>query len=313
MYRDAHDDVLRLGEAVRRRDRLLRRLASAQAEADRLQAQLRMLEKSLTKEERDVERFEGTSLTRLLLSAMGKAEERLDKERQEALEARLRVEAKAAELESTKEEVDRLRQELEPLRNVDAEYERAFMDKLGRIRQQGDETARRLEMLIAEVTQAAGLVQEIDEAISAGAWAERHLHDAIKNVETLEQEAAAILIASTVVFTIEVSTSIPTPQRLEHNLRAAYGWIGRYARELADIPGWNQTGTMIISYANLLIPFINIVAGGSKVEANRSKAAVHESWRQVSRVQEALRAARPSAVAHYEDAFRRYREAVEYA
>lgn len=82
----------------------------------------------------------------------------------------LRVEAKAAELESTQDEVDRLRQELAPLRNIDAEYERAFMEKLGRVRQQEDETARRLVTLIAEVTQAASVVQEIDEAISAGAW-----------------------------------------------------------------------------------------------------------------------------------------------
>ncbi len=313
MYRDPHDDVLRLGEAVRRRDRLVRQLASAQAEADRLQAQLRMLENSLTKEERDVEKLEGTSLTRLLFSALGKAEERLDKERQEALEARLRVEAKAAELESTQDEVDRLREELAPLSEVDAEYERAFMGKLARVRLQGDETAQHLETLIAEVTQATAVVQEIDEAISAGAWAERHLHEAIKNIETLEEEAAALVVASAVVFTIEMSTSIPTPQRLEHNLRAAYGWIGRYARELADIPGWDQTGTMIISYANLLIPFINIAAGGSEVEARRSKAAIHESRRQVSRVQEALRAARPNSVAHYEDTLRRYRQAVEYA
>jgi len=315
MYREDHDDVVLLGKEVRRRDRLLRLLQAAQSEHAQLRGELAQLEQGLAKEERDVERLEGRSLTRLLLSVAGKVQQRLDQERREALEARLRVEAKGVEVQLAQAELERIGESLRALEGIDSRYARAFEDKVARVVQEAGEGAQRITGLIEEGIEAARWLRELDEAYEAGRWAERYLAEALRDIDALEKVEAdeMAVLTTTMLVVMTMSTPVPTAHRLEANLQQAHAWLRRYAHELGDLPGWSQTQHAVGTHANLVLSFVNIVGASATKQAKQAKRAIAETREQVRRVQAALEHARPGVVARYDDAMRRYRDAVEFA
>ena len=75
---------------------MLRELRGQQAA---LSARVRELDAVKRKEQVDVDRLEGRSLAAFFYNVIGKMDERLDKERQEAYAARVKYDAAARELE----------------------------------------------------------------------------------------------------------------------------------------------------------------------------------------------------------------------
>ncbi|MCH9683707.1 MAG: hypothetical protein K0V04_19895 [Deltaproteobacteria bacterium] len=312
MYRDAFDEVVQWGNKVRQRDRLRTQLLNAQVDLTREVSELDALEKAQRKEQRDVDKLEGVSLTRVLLAAVGKAEARLDKERAEATRARLDFEAKRAEVELGTAEVERLRAQLHLFADVDARYAEAFEAKARRMLDGGASAASRLRERIEEVTSAAEVLRELDEAVNAGKWAERHLCDALQNIAKLEDEEAAMTaVLFTTVFTA-MATEMPLTHRLEHNLREGQAWIQRFARELDDLSGWQQTAGAIASHGRLLGSFVDLVTHSGSSRARKSQRALEQALQQVKRVMGALAETRPAVARAHQAAFERYRTTVEH-
>ncbi len=312
MYRDAFDEVVQWGNKVRQRDRLRTQLQKAQADLTREVSELDTLEQARRKEQRDVDKLEGVSLTRVLLAAVGRAEARLDKERAEATRARLAFEAQRARVELGRAEVDRLQAQLDLFADVDARYAAAFEAKARRMLRGDPSGADRLRQQIEEVTRAAELLREIDEAVNAGTWTERHLREALDNLTKIENDEAAIAVMlATAVFTA-MATEMPVAHRLENNLREGQAWMQRFARELDDLAGWQQTASAIGSHAHLLGSFVDLVTGRGSSRARKSKDALRQALHQVQHVMRALAKARPTAARAHEAAFERYRATVEH-
>ena len=84
---------------------MLRELRSQQAA---LSARVQELEAVKRKEQVDVDRLEGRSLAAFFYNVIGKMDERLDKERQEAYAARVKYDAAARELEAVESDLRRI-------------------------------------------------------------------------------------------------------------------------------------------------------------------------------------------------------------
>ena len=317
MYRDAYDEVIEWGHKVRLRDRLLERRKAAAAAVTERQGELRTAAQKSAKETRDVDKLEGASITRALLSIVGSIEERLDKERAEAAAAHLDNERARVELELATAELQRLDNELAALADVDAQYNRAFAEKVARIVAEGGLEAQQAQALMANVTAAADLLREIDEALNAGMWALRYLVETQKDIKAVEEaEAAAVVAASSAIWmsaALTMSTPMPGAHRLEQNLKQAQVWLGRYATELNDLPGWNGAARTIASHGHLLSQFTGLVAGASTPQGKRARAAVDQARKSLAKVQSALQGARPHVVDQYEAAAARYRTQIENA
>ncbi len=312
MYRDAFDQVIEWGNKVRQRDRLRTQLAQAQADLEREVAELDALARARNKEQRDVEKLEGISMTRVLLAVVGKAEARLDKERAEATRARLDFEAQRAQTELSRTEVDRLRAQLDVFADVDEGYAAAFEAKARRILSGDPSAAGFLRERIDEVTRAAELLREIDEALNAGKWSERHLAEALRNITKIEEEAAAMTAVLFSTVFLSMASAMPITHRLESNLREAQAWIQRFSRELDDLPGWQQTAHGIASHARLVGTFVDLVTRSGSTRARKSQAGLEQALEQVKRVMRALGEARPKAAREHAAAFERYRTTVEH-
>ena len=119
-------------------------LGQAQKAVQEEQMKCSTLKELLAREKADVDKLEGLSLTGLFYSVMGTKGERIGKEQQEFLEAKLKHDEAQELLKDVQREVERLEDELTPLFDADAEYDRLLDVKEKVLAGAGDVSAKKL-------------------------------------------------------------------------------------------------------------------------------------------------------------------------
>jgi hypothetical protein len=143
--------------AQNRRAGLIARLEGQSAELDELRTRYAV-------EQRDVDRLEGLSLTRVLVALRGSREGDLDRERAEAEAARYRVAEAESRRAAIRTEIDATEARLAELAGVPARYEDAVDDKERYLRSTGGPRAVALMVLAEERGRIEAEVRELDEA-----------------------------------------------------------------------------------------------------------------------------------------------------
>ena len=99
------------------------------AQRDTLADRLKKLEKSKLAEQADVDRLEGHSLAAFFYQVIGKMDEKLDKERQEAYAARVKYDAAFHDLSSVDADLEQIQNRLERLSDCERQYQAALSEK----------------------------------------------------------------------------------------------------------------------------------------------------------------------------------------
>ncbi|MFG1613392.1 hypothetical protein ACGFI3_11550 [Nonomuraea wenchangensis] len=162
------DEQLREASARMRRAEHVRRLRETIGRqiAD-VRGTLEDLEAKLAEEERDVARLEG-GLSAVLARLLGNREERLERERAEAVVARERVEGHRARLAQLEADAAAADAELAVLTPASREYARLLAEKEQQLLGSDDPRARELADLGAAIDRSIADVRECDEAHQAG-------------------------------------------------------------------------------------------------------------------------------------------------
>lgn len=95
-----------------------------------LQDKVDELKEYKLEEQADVERLEGRSLAAFFYGVIGKMDEKLDKERQEAYAASIKYDVAASELNAVEEDIKRYKSELDSLSKCEQQYEQTLKDKM---------------------------------------------------------------------------------------------------------------------------------------------------------------------------------------
>lgn len=119
-------------------------------------------------EQEDVERLEGRSLAAFFYGVIGKMDEKLDKERQEAYAASVKYDAAARELEVVEYEIQKNENELSQLQGCEEKYEQLLKEKTNTIKASSDESATKILGLEEKILHIENQEKEIGEAITAG-------------------------------------------------------------------------------------------------------------------------------------------------
>ncbi len=152
---------MRRAEHVRRlRETIGRQIADVRGTLEDLEAKL-------AEEERDVARLEG-GLSAVLARLLGNREERLERERAEAVVARERVEGHRARLAQLEADAAAADAELAVLTPASREYARLLAEKEQQLLGSDDPRARELADLGAALDRSIADVRECDEAHQAG-------------------------------------------------------------------------------------------------------------------------------------------------
>ncbi|WP_345578821.1 hypothetical protein [Nonomuraea rosea] len=223
----------RLREAAARmhraeRVRHLRKTTAQQIEDVR--GTLENLEFELVEEERDVARLEG-GLSAVLARMLGNREERLERERAEAVVARERVVGHRARLAQLEADAAAAAAELAVLDPASREYARLLVEKEQQLIRSGDPRARELADLGAALDRLSADVRECEEAHQAGQGANEALGvvlrflNSARNASTFDMFGGGLLVDA-----YEHDKLTSADKAAWHAQRA----LDVFARELAD-------------------------------------------------------------------------------
>ena len=166
------DTLGKLWEDVARKRHLKAALEELYARQQELKPRLQELDGQRRKEQEDVDRLEGRSLAAFIYYALGKKEEKLDKERAEACEAALRYDAAARELAFVEEEIARNEAEQRALEGCEAAYDQALAARLAEMKAASGAHAHAHAHAIWKLEEELGCLQsrekELGEALDAG-------------------------------------------------------------------------------------------------------------------------------------------------
>lgn len=218
---------------ARERVRAKHKLESSLRQARRSLATERMrsaeLGALLKKEEADVRRLEGLSLTAMFSQFLGNKEDRLNKERQEVLTAKLKYDQSVHEVASLERDIADMEGRLPSIGDPEAEYARALEQKEARIEGAGRADLVRLTERIAEVNSD---IKEIGEAIAAGDEVIAGLDGVIAYFKSAGNWGIVDLIGGGLIVTAVKHSKIDRAKAAIHEVQTR---LGRFRRELADL------------------------------------------------------------------------------
>jgi len=186
----------------------------------------------LAKEEVDVQKLERTSLTTLFYSVLGSREEKLEKERQELLSVQLQYQQARHQVAYLERELAYIREQLDTLANVEAEYEALLHET----NQETD------SQLIAYAEQSGGLVsklKELSEAIRAGKDVLASLEGVLAALESAKNWGTWDMLGGGLISTMVKHDRIDEARDGIHEVQAR---LSSFERELADVGDRIQLG-----------------------------------------------------------------------
>jgi hypothetical protein len=183
----------------------------------------------LKKEEADVRKLEGLSLTAMFSQFLGNKEDRLNKERQEVLTAKLKYDQSAHEVASLERDIADMEGRLAAIGDPEAEYARALEQKEVRIEGAGRADLVRLTERIAEVNSD---IKEIGEAVAAGDEVLAGLDSVIAYFKSAGNWGIVDLIGGGLIITAVKHSKIDRAKAAIHEVQTR---LGRFRRELADL------------------------------------------------------------------------------
>jgi hypothetical protein len=173
-----------LAALMRERELVRNRRAGLIARLEGESTELAELRSRYAVEQRDVDRLEGLSLTRVLVALRGSREGDLDRERAEAEAARYRVAEAESRLAAVRAEIAATDARLAELAGVPARYEAAVDDKERYVRGVGGPRAAALSALAEDRGRLEAELRELGEALRAADDAGRALGELRRQLDS---------------------------------------------------------------------------------------------------------------------------------
>ena len=164
-----YDEQLReLQAQCTRKKKLEASAAELRTQRDTYRLRAQELEQSFQQEQADVDRLKGRSLSAFFYNVIGKMDEKLTQEKQEAYAARVKYDAAARELAGIEEDLHRCEAELESLQGCESRYEAVLKEKIQAVKKAGGDVAEQILKLEERTAYLESQKRELEEAVSAG-------------------------------------------------------------------------------------------------------------------------------------------------
>ena len=161
-------ELQRLQSEIMEKQRTYAKLSDLLLQQSDLEKKTEELEKTMQKEQDDVDRLNGRSLAAFFYRATGKIGEKLTKEEAEAYAASVKYEAAKNELQAVSDDIDYCQRRLSQLQDCEQQYEKVLEEKTEQIKKAGVPEAGRIMNLENEIAFLETQQKEIQEAVTAG-------------------------------------------------------------------------------------------------------------------------------------------------
>lgn len=228
-----YDEKLQqLQEQMARSKQLEAMIKELRNQRDSLAAQVRELESIKLEEQADVDRLEGRSLAAFFYNVIGKMDEQLDKERQEAYAARVKYDAAARELEGVEADLRRYESELSALRGCEHRYDEVLKEKADAIKAAGGSNGEEILKLEERNAFLESQKKELQEAISAGNAALSITQQVLSSLDSAEGWGTWDLFGGGLVADLAKHSHLDEAQGAIEQLQSQ---LRRFKTELADV------------------------------------------------------------------------------
>ena len=156
-----------LAQCARKR-KLEASAAELRRQRDTYAARAEELKEAMREEQADVDRLEGRSLAAFFYNVVGKMDEKLTRERQEAYAARVRYDAAARELAGAEEDLARCQAELGTLDGCEERYAALLREKTQAVKAAGGAAAEQILRMEEREAYLESQERELGEASAAG-------------------------------------------------------------------------------------------------------------------------------------------------
>ncbi|TYS15890.1 hypothetical protein FZC78_15010 [Rossellomorea vietnamensis] len=220
--------------------------SSLEKEINEVQGKLDKLKRELQKENRDVDKLEEWTLTGLLLAMTGKKEERLQKEKEEAVKAKLRVDEWKQTLEELLQEDQEVSSKLTELGSPQSRYELLLETKEQMIHDSSSPLSQLLFNLAEQSAEFKTQLKEVKEAEDAAAMALLKLDSAAASLESAGNWGMVDMVGGGIISSAAKRSKMDEAQR---SLHEAQRYLKKLEKELADL---NMESTQTLETSGFL-------------------------------------------------------------
>ena len=264
-------------------DQAIETLTAAQARRKQLDAQIEELHRqrgerqakvdetaqSFRKEQDDVDKLEKGGVHAFLLTLIGHKEERLDKERREALAAKLQYDQARSDLEYLENKLNGLIRERDGLRDAPEQLEALWTEKAELVKAMGGQTGARLVELDRQLSGVTHQQKEVQEALSAGKNAKRLLGQVQDDLDSARSWGTWDMLGGGLIATMAKYDRLDSAQS---SIRAAQRALSDFRTELADVSQLQLPSIQIGEFATFADYFFDGIFSDWYVQSSIKKA-----------------------------------------
>lgn len=187
---------------------------------------------SKNQEQKDADRLEGRSLTAFFYTVIGKKEEKLEKELQEARAAAVKYDAAERELAAVKADLERYEAEMRSLEGCEKELENAMTEAAAQAKASDTPEAEKIRLAEEEIIRLQNSLREHDEAVEAGDKAYKTVCAVLEKLGKAENWGAWDLFGGGILADIAKHEALDEAQNMIESLQVD---LRRFKTELSDV------------------------------------------------------------------------------
>ena len=232
MYEEINQQLEELQEQLFRQQKLRSMIEELKKQRIVLDDKVKEYKSILDKENEDVNKLEGKSLAHLFYLVLGKMGEQVEKERREALAAKLKYDQAVSELEQLNSRIRQLEKELSDYRNCKRLYDSLYERKKQLIMDSGSATAQQVMELQHQKRVSENNRKEIKEAISAGNRVDRQIDKALNSLNSAKSWGTWDLLGGGLISDLAKHSHIDDAKLAADEVQQE---LSNFRTELADV------------------------------------------------------------------------------
>ncbi|MGF7145641.1 hypothetical protein HNQ56_004084 [Anaerotaenia torta] len=237
MNQEMNQQLEEARQGIFRYNKLNSTLEALHVQQKELQERVSTLKKAMDEEMEDVERLEQQGIVSLFYTVLGKLGERVDKEQQEALAARLKYEQASGELEQLNGQIEIAEKERRQYRDCQKMYDDLFEKKKEHMLNSHSQTGEEIMMLQEQLRISDNNRKELEEAISAGKDVLRHIEEALNSLNSAEGWGTWDLLGGGLLTDVMKHSHIDDAKEQAKQIQRK---LSRFRTELADVRIQNE-------------------------------------------------------------------------
>lgn len=226
-------ELRRLQEKIALKKQLEAKLKELHAQREEFREKAEALRMEAANENADVLKLEGKSLAKYFYLVIGKLDDKLTEEREQAAAAKVKLDAAEAELAAIDSDILDIEEQLEQLRDCENVYNTLFYRRRKEVRESGTPAGEEILKLEEQIAYLESQKREIREARSAGKDALRAARDVMSELQSAANWNTWDILGGDGLITHAVKHQhLDTAQA---DVMALQGVLRRFKTELADI------------------------------------------------------------------------------